>query len=277
MDARFEALESCFNSLIGFANGAGSQDIDREIFHYLGFLIFSGDKIYDLYKIWESNKNKNEFAKKLFLNIQNKIKSIDIRELRYNDKKKEIQQILLLFNLEYIILNKCKYFEFNRFCLEQWSLEHIYAQNSSSIKTQIAKKQNDEIIAWLNEVLRYIDDKDLKNDIEWCISNKDFDRDFFDKIDDYFKNEDSLQSIGNLSLLDKESNSKIGNKIFSKKRLEIQNLAANDKLVPICTEKVFEKVFSKKDNQQKDIFSKNDRQDYLDEIEKYLAKYKEKA
>ncbi|WP_258554160.1 hypothetical protein [Helicobacter cinaedi] len=73
-------------------------------------------------------------------------------------------------------------------------------------------------------------------------------------------------------MLDKESNSKIGNQIFSRKRKEIQKLGEQDKLIPIATKKVFEKVFST-DKSNPDVFGKKDQKDYLAEIQKRLERY----
>ncbi|WP_270983539.1 DUF262 domain-containing protein [Campylobacter upsaliensis] len=277
LNDRWEELEKSINTLSGFAGGKANSKIDREIFHYLGFLILSGKNIDSLYREWKNNTNKELFAKKLLEIIQEKISKIkNIEELHYKNDKEKIKDILLLFNLEYLICDEGsnEYFKFNRFVLEQWSLEHIYAQNSKGIKESIESKNNDDIIKWLEQVLLHIDENDalLKQEIEQSKEKREFEEELFDKINESFKNNETLHRIQNLTLLDKESNSKIGNQIFSRKRKEIQKLGEQDKLIPIATKKVFEKVFST-DKSNPDVFGKKDQKDYLAEIQKRLERY----
>ncbi|EOJ2721575.1 DUF262 domain-containing protein [Campylobacter upsaliensis] len=274
---RWEELEKAINTLSGFAGGKANGKIDREIFHYLGFLILSGKNIDSLYREWKNDTNKELFAKKLLEIIQKKISKIkNIEELHYKPDKEKIKDILLLFNLEYLICDEGsnEYFKFNRFVLEQWSLEHIYAQNSKSIKESIEAKNNEDIIRWLEQVLQHIDDNDalLEQEIEQSIKKEEFEEGLFDRINESFENNEALHRIQNLTLLDKESNSKIGNQIFSRKRKEIQKLGEQDKLIPIATKKVFEKVFST-DKSNPNVFGEKDQKDYLAEIKKHLERY----
>ena len=277
LNDRWEELEKAINTLSGFAGGKANGKIDREIFHYLGFLILSGKNIDSLYREWKNDTNKELFAKKLLEIIQEKISKIkNIEELHYKNDKEKIKDILLLFNLEYLICDEGsnEYFKFNRFVLEQWSLEHIYAQNSKGIKESIESKNNDDIIKWLEQVLLHIDENDalLKQEIEQSKEKREFEEELFDKINESFKNNETLHRIQNLTLLDKESNSKIGNQIFSRKRKEIQKLGEQDKLIPIATKKVFEKVFST-DKSNPNVFGEKDQKDYLAEIKKHLERY----
>lgn len=274
LNKEWDRLKVAINTLSSFASRGTSEKIDREIFHYLGFLILSGEKIHSLYKQWEAVKNKENFKNALFEKVKKRVSGINIDELNYTENKKGIKNILLLFNLEYLIADASsnEYFQFNRFVLEQWSLEHIYAQNSKSIKEAIKNKNNESIKEWLKEVLQYIDDPSLQNEIEKSIENENFEDELFGKIDENFTINESLHSIQNLTLLDKESNSKIGNQIFSQKRKAIQKLGEEDKLIPIATKKVFEKVFSK-DKSCPDVFSETDQEAYLNAIKEKLQAY----
>lgn len=253
------------------------KKIDREIFHYIGYLILSGENIFDIYQLWLKNKDKNKFKDTLFSRIKSKVSNYiqNIDELHYGKDRDKIINILLLFNLEYLISQEDSndYFKFNRFQLEQWSLEHIYAQDSGSIKNEIKKSNNEEIKKWLIEVKEYIDNKEeVYQNIETALNNNEFNEDLFNAINESFINDPLLNSIQNLTLLDKSSNSRIGNHIFSRKRKEIQKLGEEDKLIPIATKKVFNKEFSNsKDNP--DVFTKKDQEDYLENIKEYLNKY----
>lgn len=276
IDKKWEEFISSVNTLESFSfKGVGK--IDREIFHYIGYLILSGENIFDIYKFWLENKDKNRFRYILFNRIKSKISNYiqNIDELHYGKDRDKIINILLLFNLEYLISQEDsnEYFKFNRFQLEQWSLEHIYAQNSISIENEIKKNDNEKVKKWLIEVKEYMDNnEEVYKNIEVALNNNEFNKDLFNAIDESFINDTLLNSIQNLTLLDKSSNSKIGNRIFSIKRKEIQKLGEEDKLIPIATKKVFNKEFSNsKDNP--DVFTKKDQEDYLENIKKYLNKY----
>lgn len=169
------------------------------------------------------------------------------------------------------------------------SLEHIYAQNSRSIKDAIAEKDATKIKGWLLEVARYMDDMDEKNTqnnsrklatkIKKFCDSPSFDEDqdqlndLIKEIDNAFVENIDLNSIQNLTLLDKKSNSSIGNAIFSIKREKIQKLAEKDRLIPIATKKVFEKVFTDGNKGDLSMFSLKDRKDYKKRIANDLKKY----
>ena len=341
----WEELEECINTFEGFAF-RGSSTIDREIFHYLGFLILSGERIGRLYEAWkkDAQKSNEKFRDLLFEKIKKKMSRVigEMGSLKYFDSKPELMKILLLFNLEYLITQESsnEYFKFNRFQLEEWSLEHVYAQNSKSIKTAIENevrallqealkshkddKSHNEALSkkikaflkdidfdnlssgiaglykedsqnligeiedkvahrlqeWFEEVLVHMDtgdkqDSPLAKKIKTAIANKDFDGKLFDEVDRDFR-EGNFQNIGNLTLLDRSSNSKIGNLIFSKKREKIEELGRGEKLIPVATRKVFNKEFSSQKSNP-NVFTKQDREDYQDAIKKLLRKFTKEA
>lgn len=278
LNDKWQELENAIRTLHNFTSNQSREVVDREIFHYLGFLSLADSHIYKIYKYWldlQGDKDKKgKFRAKLFEMIKEKvsdsIKNID--DLRYTEHRDKIFLLLLLFNLEYVI-RYGGFFQFNRFVLEKWSLEHIYAQNSQSIGKEIKSKNNPAIKEWLNEVKKYIDDKDLKQEIESSIEQNSFEDSLFKDIDENFKNDGSLNSISNLTLLDKDSNSQLGNLIFSKKRKKIEELDTQEKLIPIMTKKVFEKSIENLDNSHKDFFSQKDREVYLKYIKTLLEKY----
>lgn len=289
LDSKWEELESCIDNFQGFAS-KGINQLDRKIFHYIGFLSQSGERISKIYAWWkDSNKSKEAFAKILFEKIcekmQDNIAKIDDLDYRQGrDDRRNIHALLLLANLQYLINDESsnKYFEFNRLVLEQWSLEHIYAQNSQSLKETIKTKDKNALKEWLEESKKYIENKELQKEIATflnALDSSEIDKskgklpNLLDKIDEDFKNSDSLHSIGNLSLLDRDSNAKLGNLIFSKKRKAIEQLGKEDKLIPILTEKVFDKSIGNLDISNKDIFSKTDREAYLKSLKKLLGSF----
>lgn len=317
LNEEWDKLKKCMRSLQGFAS-RGGDDIERKIFHYIGFLILNDIKINHIYKIWNScEDNKLSFSEKLLENIKEHISTLIegkkvsnyIKKLRFknteedNDKKenkKEIFKILVLFNIDILLKDKGSknYFDFNRFQLEESSLEHIHAQNSKSIISLLQKDKKDnkenkkeEIIKWLKEINKYIEEdeenedltkriketiediktKTIKNKIEFNeILNE---NNLLDDIDDNFNHNKSLQGIGNLCLLDKTSNSSFGNEIFSVKKKKIEELIdKNEKFIPIATKQVFNKHFSK-NTTHKDLFTKEDRDDYMNKIIESIKDY----
>ena len=144
---------------------------DIEYYHLVGFLVASNilsiEKIYNATK----DKTKNElrdFLKdtiknnlRLSLNLkEEEIKIDNISGLSYDDDKdkKNIEKILLLFNIATIINSKGSYtrFSFNEYNGKKWSLEHIHAQNDKGLKD---KKAQD---AWLENTKKYIDKNTIK-------------------------------------------------------------------------------------------------------------------
>lgn len=293
LNDEWNKLEECINTLSKFASDDNGDSIERNIFHYIGFLILNDImNINSIYNIWNKSMQNDSFANELLEAIKDNISSLVrgkdmsdyIDDLNFNDDKdkKIIFKILVLFNIDRLLKDKgsIEYFKFNRFQLEEWSLEHIYAQNSKSIKEYVNKDSKQEVIKWLEEVIKYIEDDSLNKEIENTINklNKksiknldNFDI-LLENIDNNFKDTDSLNDIGNLCLLDKASNSEIGNNIFSIKRIDIEKLGNKGKLIPIATKEVFNKIFSK-NIKHKDLFTKEDREDYMNAIIEVLKNY----
>lgn len=293
LNEEWDKLEECINTLSKFASDDNGNGDERNIFHYIGFLILNDImNINSIYKLWNESRQNDLFSELLLEEIINNISSLVngkdisdyIDDLNFNDdkEKKIIFKILVLFNIDRLLKDKgsIEYFKFNRFQLEEWSLEHIYAQNSKSIKEYVAKDSKEEVVKWLEEIIKYIEDASLTKEIENTINklnkksikNIDNFNNLLDNIDDNFKDNDSLNDIGNLCLLDKASNSRIGNNVFSVKRNDIEKLGNEGKLIPIATKEVFNKIFSK-NIKHKDLFTKEDREDYMNAIIEVLKNY----
>ena len=260
---------------------------DIEYYHLVGFLVASNilsiEKIYNATK----DKTKNElrdFLKdtiknnlRLSLNLkEEEIKIDNISGLSYDDDKdkKNIEKILLLFNIATIINSKGSYtrFSFNEYNGKKWSLEHIHAQNDKELKD---KKAQD---AWLSSVEKYLDDNKI-GDKQLAEMIGSFKED--NKRNDFFAlqieilnrfGDVNMHGIENLALLTAEDNSFLSNGLFIEKREKIIEMDKNGKFIPICTKNVFLKYYS---NELSNLYfwSKDDQEDYKGSIIKTLENF----
>ena len=267
---------------------------DSELYNYIGFLNFF--KIKDtskLIKIYEKCKEKEEFKDKvkeiIIGNVKNDVENME--ELDYEKEANILKKILILFNI--ITMNKQnERFPYEKYKLEEWSLEHIHPQNIKdmgndkekwrtlctneivTIKnfiTYFEERQNKEKTELYKEILIKIEK--LKDNID--ITKEDEIRAEYEDIKDKMKDEygrEYLHNIANLTLLDKETNSKISNNYFDTKRRELINLEMQGLYIPVCTKNVFLKFYSSNPNNIY-FWTDDDRKDYKDKIKKTLQEF----
>jgi hypothetical protein len=108
---------------------------DLDLYHTIGFLIASGKSIFEIHESL-NNKSKSEFNACLRTMIKNLIVSQeddhDLKSMLQKlskDKKKQVRDILLLFNIATVVnQSKKQYrFSFDLFKQNQWDIEHIHA------------------------------------------------------------------------------------------------------------------------------------------------------
>ena len=146
-------------------------------------------------------------------------------------------------------------FPFELFVKEDWSIEHIIPQNPKDISdVEIYKQWYIDILSFnetdvydqiINQLKNYTSIEDINSDKE--LKSK------LDKIVDEF--EDTTHKIDNLLLLDRNTNSALGNLSFKEKRKKIlrfdkRGMNDNDKpvFIPIETLNAFNKTFGEKIN-----------------------------
>ena len=251
---------------------------DSEYYHLVGFLVASGiSNIMTLYNEFESGawlktesetKTKSGFKDSLKEKI--KIDTANIDELNYIDNRKELENILLLFNIATIINSEGSYtrFSFNEYNGKKWSLEHIHAQNDKGLKD---KKAQDE---WLEKSKEYIYESDLQEKIDIFIKGNENNR--FDELQMEILNKSgdmvNMHGIGNLALLTAENNSSLSNDSFIEKRSKIIEMDKNGEFIPICTKNVFLKYYSKELSNVY-FWSKQDQENYKGSIIETLEKF----
>lgn len=275
---------------------------DRELYHLIGFIIYRKLKTIKEVKREAENCGKNEFKEKLVAIIKNEFNKKDkegkeiynLDNLSYHTNK-ETLNILLLHNIETYQKSDAAFrFPFDHLKKEEWSLEHIHAQNAEDFNNK------EELTAWLNDLLGLSESWNkengneleelkeeitkLKDEVEKTDENITQDqkqkRDRIkEKTDEFFR----VHHFSNMALLDKNTNSSLGNKNFKEKRKAIiqidqQKWITNkhDKkvkaFIPVATKNAFLKYYSEKINQV-DFWSSKDRHDYVGNIKDTLERY----
>ncbi len=155
---------------------------NNELYHLIGFLTSIEGKPHEVLKDIYSKVNgkinrkdeiinyvKKKINKNLELYRENgeifiKLKkgSERIRNLNYNDHKPSILRILLLFNILTAMDSKHYRFPFDLYHKEDWSLEHIHAQNDRGLQS------NEEWIEWFEENLKVLEE--LKRKLNYYLS-----------------------------------------------------------------------------------------------------------
>jgi len=249
---------------------------DTEYYHLVGFLVVSG--ISNIKEIYGKAKDETKSDFNIFLKkkIKEKIKIEDIDRFDYEKNRKDIENILLFFNIATILNNKSSNirFSFSEFSTKRWSLEHIHAQNDKGLKD---KKAQD---VWLENMKKYIKEDAIEDTIKEKIDSfiKGIENNHFSELQtqilNRFGDEEllNMHGIENLALLAAENNSSLSNGPFIEKREKIIEMDKNSEFIPICTKNVFLKYYTK--NLSNVYFwSKQDQEDYKDSIIKTLENF----
>lgn len=280
-----------------------------DLFHNIGFLVATGTSVKSLLDIAMSTDNpikKSDFKLRVLDMIREKMvftvgdkdfgEEIDYAELNYEDHSKFIQYVLLLFNIETIRQkgDENVRFPFYRYKNEgTWSLEHIHAQNSESLKTNQEwkewleihkksleglevysddKKQIEEVIDKMNTVITHINEKGYKGSI----------RNEFNAVAPAVINilsdgddKSQMHTLSNMALLTVGENAALNNSTFDVKRMKIIAMDKAGEYIPVCTRNVFMKYYSSSDTKLH-FWSEEDRKGYISAMNNVLYDYKEK-
>ncbi|MEI0612647.1 DUF262 domain-containing protein [Brachyspira pilosicoli] len=276
---------------------------DNDFYHLVGIAIGIGIKLKDIIKL-SKDKTKNKFIEELIKKIKSEIKiyirddKIKIKiydyyynyyDLNYNDTENSIKQIFLLLNaLEGFSndhFNDSFRYRFDLHHKQKWSIEHILPQNPN--KENIEHYLKDLILYLINmsnkqysESINNIQNENIKNLIEECRDEKEINElkinEFIKNNKDYKSIRDAIDnlgfihSIGNLALLDKNTNSAFSNSIFKDKRdVLIKKITNEGSFIPPLTLKIFSKNFDGSDR-EKEYWTHNDFEKYTEYQENKL-------
>ena len=260
---------------------------NNDIYHKIGYLITTDSGNKTIRNLINDSKQvtKTDFQKSLDNKIADSIKSLkEYSELSYESKTDYvlIEKLLLLFNVETIRQksDESMRFPFDKHKQENWSLEHIHAQQSQGLN------KKEQWVGWLNlhrNSLVNIDcnaDQDLIKDISAAINDDKLTGErfssLFNRVTTLLSEEGSIEythSLSNLALLGQSDNSALNNATFDVKRNKILEMDRSNDYIPVCTRRVFLKYYTPSESNQVHFWGKADRDGYTAEIEKVLSTY----
>lgn len=235
-----------------------------------------------------------------------------LEKLRYDNLThyNYIKKLLLLYNVETSRRQTSgDFFSFNRYRYKidgkterTWTLEHIHAQNSDCLP----ETNKDSWYEWIMynldslrklslgdpvlinaqaSVIKELERDSMKVegiDIPVCKQrNYTFDNikavfesvvDFYAKLDSKADKATPVHQLSNMALLDLGQNAMVGKSAFEVKRQLISNKIAENEYFPICTRKVFLKLYDK-ESMQVHSWSQRDRELYYEDIKEKFSMY----
>lgn len=258
---------------------------NRELYHLLGYLtqyksITNYMDLYDSSTILE----KQDFRRALKREIRAEINGITLTELNYEGDKAKIKRVLLLFNIITTLKQKNDEarFPFDRYVKEQWSIEHIHAQNTEGLITK------EQWLAWLKDAVYTLKQLDQVNEkpqyaelaalTEVTLQDKNLNKDKFTELfnsimeatEEQFGSD--IHGLENLVLLDRGTNSALSNHFYPVKYRRLIEYDKEGSFIPICTRNTFMKYYSTK-VEHFQFWTEQDRNDYITAIEEVLINF----
>lgn len=211
--------------------------LNNKIYNLLGFLFFakgSGRGIQDF--LTEFTMKKSQLHNKLLADVRSLIPK-DIEYLSYNNKQDdEIHRVLLAINV--FSSDSSKRFNYHRFIVEKWTLEHIFPQTPEGKGKVLKEKDKEEIRKMLGDKITSKINKILNQD-----KRKQEEREIYETA---LQESKSLNSIGNMCLLTDADNISNGCRFFDEKRSNILARVRKGSFVPKHTFDVFSKMVLEK-------------------------------
>ena len=256
-------------------------------YHKIGYLIASGSKTMADLLDEARGKRKSEFMKRLDEMIAESITwstndKDSYWDLDYHKDYNRICRILLLFNVQSII-SYCvrQRFPFNKYNNEEWSIEHIHAQNSEGLKTvDLQLEWLQKHLPSLKAIHRDEPDNELVRAVEKTIDDGRFIRSDFEDIFRRVVNDlsdttdtDYINTLPNLALLSCGHNTCLSNSTFDVKRNLIIKMDKSGEFIPYCTKMTFLKYYENSSDVQVHFWGQKDREAYLQAIQHVIAPY----
>jgi hypothetical protein len=234
---KFGKTEAVYQNLISTYFVLNDWFNEDKVFNLLGYLFFSKGSN----KTIKDYLSKIDLPKSVLLNELIKDAKLlipqDTEQLFYgNDQDNEIHRALLAINVFSDGANSR--FNYHRFIIEKWTLEHIFPQTPEG-KGQILKEKDKQII------LEVLGDK-ATDEIKLILAKSERTVEEKEIYQTALKSIGSLNSIGNMCLLTDKDNSSNSCGFFDEKRTNILLRIRKGSFVPKHTFDVFSKmVFDK--------------------------------
>ena len=124
---------------------------DRNLYHYIGFLI---EYKSDIKKLMDASTsmNKTRFLEEYIYNeISGKLTGLNLDDLSFNDSKGNVKKVLLLFNILTVLQDKKSdlRFPFYKYKKDKWDIEHVCSQTDKFISDEKQKR------LWIQDMLEY--------------------------------------------------------------------------------------------------------------------------
>lgn len=276
---------------------------DQELYHYVGYLMCtessSSKRLTLLCELLEQAETCTapEFKTSLRRAIGEKIETICLNELSYEERPADIHRVLLLHNIhQHIFTSEQIRFPFDLYMKEKWSLEHIYAQQSEPLRNR------EEQIGFIEEHIATFREDAFGDDEETSSLIAELEG-IRSKIQEPEKTESErvslfenalelitafevkhmgdtvpLHGLQNLCLLSRGVNSSLSNRTFARKREIMREImreivmTATQEYIPMATRRVFLKYYSAspKDNA---YWRREDAEAYMEHIRSVCKHY----
>ena len=234
---------------------------DRHLYHILGLCFaLKAINLNELHSLCKDVR-KSELCERFKERIKSKFKEVKLEELSYENKRADIQRVLLLFNVLTMDQQGSLFqqrFPFHKYHQNVWSLEHIHAQKSEAVQGNIAeqlanmhkelealnKAEIPELQSHIEEILaqlKTLQKKESLNEEDIPTFNQlmlNFEALFSDDASS------GMHEMSNMALLTKDDNAALNNSCFAYKRIVLLQLERKGKFIPPCTRNVFLKVYS---------------------------------
>jgi hypothetical protein len=227
---------------------------------------------------------KQDFRRALKGEIKAEIAGITLTELNYEGDKGKIKKVLLLFNIITTLKQKNDEarFPFDRYVKEQWSIEHIHAQNAEGLNTK------EQWIAWIKDAVYTLRQLDQVNEepqydelialLQNSLQDKNLSKDKFTELfnnileatEEQFGSD--VHGLENLVLLDRGTNSALSNHFYPVKYRRLKEYDKEGSFIPVCTRNTFMKYYSTK-VEHFQFWTEQDRNDYKAAIEEVLTNF----
>lgn len=253
--------------------------VDVKLYNYIGYLVhYLGRGIQGIISIKQHSqeKTKDEFLSWLRDEITYDVKVQNIEELTYEEDRKTIEKLLLVFNIE--IANEMKR-RFNFVIDGGWSVEHVFARQSVNIQEKDRKNWIEKYIPIVRSAIMSATDEDnrdtlieLKKSLDDYVSNEkgDFVSLFNNIIEMVECKGAEVDSICNLALIGMEDNASLSNSAFYQKRKKIIDMVEHGRNIPQATINLYMKFYSGLVTNL-DYWSVDDGKAYLERLEQSLS------